>query len=381
MISHSQKGDGGGLDDRQRQATYKSYLKGELKAAAVYEAMAATEKNSERADVFRQLAQSEMRHASRWAEKLGMSPDTPFVATGGVRLRLLKWAAQRFGTHRMVPLLLRGESKEIDTYAQDSEAYDLVKEERGHGRALRGLSSGQGGIKTVRAERGQYNGTSGSLRAAVLGVNDGLVSNFSLVMGVAGGTSDSGIVLLAGVAGLLAGAFSMAAGEYVSVRSQRDMYEHKISMERAEIEMWPEEEEEELALIYQAKGLSQEEAWLIAKRVMADPDIALDTMTREELGLNPSELGSPWGASFSSFGAFVTGALVPILPYIFRADTLVVPLSAALSAGALLTAGGVLAWMTNRNAVWGALRMGIAGGMAAAVTFGVGSLIGTSLSA
>ena len=144
--------------------------------------------------------------------------------------------------------------------------------------------------------------------------------------------------------------------------------------------MWPEEEEEELALIYQAKGLSQEEAKIIAKRMMADPEIALDTMAREELGLNPSELGSPWGASISSFVAFVAGALVPIIPYIFGADALAVPLSAGLSAGALLTVGGALAWMTDRSAVWGALRMVIAGGAAATVTFGVGSLIGTSLS-
>ena len=228
--------------------------------------------------------------------------------------------------------------------------------------------------------RGHYSGTSGSLRAAVLGVNDGLVSNFSLVMGVAGGTSNPDIVLLAGVAGLLAGAFSMAAGEYVSMRSQRDVYEHQINLERTEIEMWPEEEEEELFLIYQAKGLSKKEAEIIAKRLIADPEIALDTMAREELGLNPSELGSPWGASFSSFAAFVTGALIPIIPYVVGATDLAIPLSAVLSAGALLTVGGALAWMTNRSAIWGALRMALAGGAAATVTFGVGSLIGISLS-
>jgi len=228
--------------------------------------------------------------------------------------------------------------------------------------------------------RGHYSGTSGSLRAAVLGVNDGLVSNFSLVMGVAGGTSNPDIVLLAGVAGLLAGAFSMAAGEYVSMRSQRDVYEHQINLKRTEIEMWPEEEEEELFLIYQAKGLSKKEAEIIAKRLIADPEIALDTMAREELGLNPSELGSPWGASFSSFAAFVTGALIPIIPYVVGATDLAIPLSAVLSAGALLTVGGALAWMTNRSAIWGALRMALAGGAAATVTFGVGSLIGISLS-
>ncbi|MDA0988178.1 MAG: VIT1/CCC1 transporter family protein [Chloroflexi bacterium] len=368
------------MNDRHRNATYKEYLKGELQAAAVYEAMADAEADSERAGVFRQLVQAEMRHASRWAEKLGMDTATLVPASSGIRLRFLRWAARRFGTNRMVPLLLRGEAKDISTYSLDPEAHDLAKEEREHGRTLRNLSNGQDSTETIRVERGHFSGTSGSLRAAVLGVNDGLVSNFSLVMGVAGGTGDTNIVLLAGVAGLLAGAFSMAAGEYVSMRSQRDVYEHQISLEKAEIEMWPEEEEEELALIYQAKGLSKEEAETIAKRVMSDPKVALDTMAREELGLNPSELGSPWGASLSSFAAFVTGALVPIIPYLFGATGLAIPISAVLSAGALLTVGGVLAWMTDRSVASGALRMVIAGSAAATVTFAVGSLIGTSLS-
>ncbi|MQF48449.1 hypothetical protein FIM08_00875 [SAR202 cluster bacterium AC-647-N09_OGT_505m] len=368
------------MDDRQRNATYKSYLKGELETAGLYEAMADTEGNSERADVFRQLAHAEMRHASMWAEKLGIDPDTLVPTRGGVRLHLLKWAAQRFGTHRMIPLILRGTSKDFSAYTLDPEAHDMAKEQRTHDHTLRGLSSGQDHSESIRARKGHYSGTSGSLRAAVLGVNDGLVSNFSLVMGVAGGTSNQDIVLLAGVAGLLAGAFSMAAGEYVSMRSQRDVYEHQISREMAEIEMWPEEEEKKLSLIYQAKGLSPMEARLIAKRFMADPEIALDTIAREELGLNPSELGSPWGASFSSFGAFVIGALVPILPYLLGAGTLAILLSAILSAGALVIVGGTLSWMTDRSPTWGAIRMALAGGTAAAVTFGVGNLIGTSLS-
>ena len=227
---------------------------------------------------------------------------------------------------------------------------------------------------------GHYNATSGNLRAAVLGINDGLVSNFSLVMGVAGGVSDTGIVLLAGIAGLLAGAFSMAAGEYVSMRSQRDVYEYQIDLERTEIEIRPKEEEEKLAQIYQAKGLSRDEASTIAKRMMLDPEIVLDTITREELGLNPTELGSPLGASFSSFIAFVAGALVPIVPYIFDADTNAVILSAILSAVALLSVGATLSWMTNKSAIRGALRMVLAGGAAATVTFAVGSLIGISIS-
>ena len=139
-------------------------------------------------------------------------------------------------------------------------------------------------------------------------MNDGLVSNFSLVMGVAGGTGNHEFVLLAGIAGLLAGAFSMAAGEYISMRSQRDTYEHRIRVEKAELEEWPEEEEEELVLIYRAKGLPEAEAQSVAKRIMSRPDVALETMAREELGLDPSQLGAPWGAAISSFLAFVAGA-------------------------------------------------------------------------
>ena len=193
-------------------------------------------------------------------------------------------------------------------------------------------------------------------------------------------TGNADIVLLAGVAGLLAGAFSMAAGEYVSVRSQREIYENEIRKERIELQEWPEEEEEELVLIYRAKGLSQEEARQVAKRLMADPEVALDTMAREEMGLNPSQLGSPWGASLSSFVAFVVGAIFPILPYIFNAGNLAFSLSAFLSAGALVAVGGLLALVSGRNVAWGALRMLLVGGSAAAVTFGVGSFIGVSVS-
>ena len=172
----------------------------------------------------------------------------------------------------------------------------------------------------------------------------------------------------------------MAAGKYVSMRSQRDIYEHELTRERLELQLWPEEEQEELEHIYRAKGLSPEESRLVATRLMADPDVALDTMAREELGLDPTQLGSPWGASISSFVAFVAGAIVPILPYIFKAGGLAFSLSAVLSAAALASVGGLMATMSGRNPAWGSLRMLLAGGAAAAVTFGVGRLVGVSLS-
>ena len=368
------------MDERRRISKYRMYLAGELEAAATYQTMADVEKDSHRAEVFRRLVEAEMRHAARWAQELGIDPATLAPAGAGLRLWTLKLVARLLGTRRILPVLLRGEAKDIQAYSMDPEARDIAREERRHSRTLRDLAGEQERVVAVHAEGGSYGGGSGSLRAAVLGVNDGLVSNFSLVMGVAGGTGDADIVLIAGVAGLLAGAFSMAAGEYVSMRSQRDLYEHQIRMERVEIEAWPEEEEEELFLIYQAKGLSEEEARRIARNVIADPEVAVDTMAREELGLDTSQLGSPWGASFSSFAAFLGGATVPILPYLFGAGELAFSLSALLSAGALLGVGALLAWVTTRSTAWGALRMLLAGGSAAAVTFGVGSLIGVSLS-
>ena len=365
--------------DKDSRARYRRYLKSELEAAATYGALAQVERDAGRADVFERLAQAEMRHASRWAERLGMDPSKLAPAGPRGKLGLLRLAARVAGTSRMVPWLLRGEARDIATYAADPEARDIAREERHHGRMLRALTDGSDGLAVMRAERAHPFGDGGSLRAAVLGVNDGLVSNFSLVMGVAGGTSNADFVLLAGVAGLLAGAFSMAAGEYVSMRSQRDLYEYQIGVEEAELKEWPEEEEAELVLIYQAKGLSQAESQLIAERIMSRPQVALDTMAREELGLDPAQLGSPWGAAFSSFFAFVAGAIVPILPYIFDAGSLAFILSAALSAGALVVVGGTLARVSAKSAVWGATRMLLAGGAAAAITFGVGHLIGVSV--
>ncbi len=364
--------------NNDRKARYKEFLKGELEAAAMYKSMAETERDSKRAEVFDRLAQAEMRHASRWAEKLGVDPGELRPARHDFKIRMYRLATRFFGTARVVPWLVRGEAKDIAAYSDDPEARDLVVEERRHARVLREMANGDP-LAALRSERGQVWGDGGSLRAAVLGGNDGLVSNFSLVMGVAGGTSEPDIILLAGVAGLLAGAFSMAAGEYISMRSQRDVYEHRIRLEEAEIEEWPEEEHEELVLIYQAKGFSEEDAEGIAKQIMTRPHVALETMAREELGLDPGQLGSPWGAALSSFIAFVAGAIVPIIPYLLGAGGLAFSLSAGLSAGALVLVGSVLAAMTGKSIAWGGLRMILAGGVAASITFGVGRLIGVTI--
>jgi VIT1/CCC1 family predicted Fe2+/Mn2+ transporter len=227
--------------------------------------------------------------------------------------------------------------------------------------------------------RHQGMGSSGSLRAAVFGINDGLVSNASLIMGVAGATSQSGTILLAGVAGLLAGAFSMAAGEYLSMRSQREMFEYQIGLERAELDQYPQEEAAELALIFQHKGMSGDEAKALAAKLIADPDRALDTLAREELGLNPDELGSPWGAAWSSFMAFTLGALVPVLPYLITTGQPAFWGAIALTMLALFGVGATLSLFTGRNALLGGLRMLGIGTAAGVATFVIGKALGVSL--
>lgn len=228
-------------------------------------------------------------------------------------------------------------------------------------------------------EHNRNGAQSGTLRAAVFGVNDGLVSNLSLVMGIAGANVDSKFVLLAGLAGLLAGAFSMGAGEYVSMLVQREVFEKLIETEKLEQLTLPEEERKELQDIYERKGIPREEAIKLSETIMSDKKLALETHIREELGLNPDELGSPSGAAISSFLAFVGGAVIPVLPYIFLNGMKAFILSIILSGCGLLTVGAALSFVTGRGWFYSSLRMLFIGGSAAAVTYLVGYLFGVSI--
>ena len=214
---------------------------------------------------------------------------------------------------------------------------------------------------------------SGTLRAGVFGVNDGLVSNTCLVMGVAGAAAEPSVLILTGVAGLLAGAFSMAAGEFISMLSQKEMFEHQIAQERDELERYPREEAEELALIYAARGLPLTQARDVATKMIANPEKALDTLAREELGLNPDDLGSPAGAAISSFIAFSIGASLPLIPFLLGL-TPGVPIAAASSGAALFVVGAMLSLFSGRSAVLGGLRMLAIGSVAAAAPYFIGSL-------
>ena len=218
-----------------------------------------------------------------------------------------------------------------------------------------------------------------TLRAAVFGANDGLVSNLSLVMGVAGAVSDNSLIVLAGIAGLLAGAFSMAAGEYISMQSQRELFERQIAIEREEMRVMPEEELAELAAIYRAKGLPAADAQRVAENLMKDPAKALDTKVREELGLDPDELGSPFGAAWSSFVAFAMGAVVPLLPFLLGNGLPALVAALGLSFAALFTVGALVSLVTGRGMIFSGLRQVAIGAIAAAVTYAVGTLIGANL--
>ncbi len=364
--------------DLQRYA--ENYLK-EQDGIALYRAMASAEKDSDRAGIFEKLARAEERHAHRWANLLRANGAIVPAYKPGSRVRLLGWFSRRFGTQHVLPVVSGLELRDQDAYAGQAEAVGMSAEERGHSRTLRvmHLHAETQPASILNADRWHRTGYGGSLRAAVFGANDGLISNFSLVMGVSGANVEPRFILLTGVAGLLAGAFSMAAGEYVSVRSQRELYEEQIALEQQELEMSPAEEKEELALIYQAKGIPPQQAEELADRILSNPETAIDTLAREELGLDPASLGSPWAAAFSSFVAFAVGAAIPVIPFFLMSGASAFFLSAGVCGLALFTVGAFISVFTGRSVIVSGLRMLGIGAMAASVTYAIGRLLGVSV--
>lgn len=368
---------------RERLREVRDMLRGEREAATLYRRLADVE-TGERREVFLELADIEDRHAAHWEERLRLwGASIPSPRSAGLRTRAIGLAARRLSTDRVLPLIERAERADAGKYDADPDApTSMAADERSHARRLAHLADGRPTPQQSIARReGWHRGDrSGALRAGVFGVSDGLVSNTSLVMGFAGSGSSRSAILLAGVAGLLAGSFSMAAGEYVSVSSQREMYEREIALEARELEEKPEEERDELALLYRAKGLSREEARSVADTIMQDKEAALDTLAREELGLDPDELGSPWAAAASSLFAFAVGALVVVLPYLVGGGTAALVAAVVLSLLAMVVVGASLGAMNGRAPLRSAVRQVVVGTLAAVITFGVGRLIGVSVS-
>ena len=357
----------------------------EIDGAALYLALAESEKQPQMAQVYKKLAASEEKHAAAWEKKLS-ALDVKFPARRpSQRARILIWLAKRFGPQFVLPTIAGNEKADSNAYdgQPESEAHEFSRDEKSHARMLSMASNGSGGLPggSVAQMEGRHRGGGGNaLRAAVLGANDGLVSILSLVMGVAGATNDNGAVLIAGMAGLLAGAGSMALGEWLSVQSSRELYENQIKIEAEEIANSPEEEQEELALIYQSKGLPEDRARELAAHMMADKDSILDTLAREELGIDPEELGgSAYEAAFTSFFLFAVGAVFPIFPFFFWSGSFAIYMSMAISGVGLFIIGAAITLMTGRGILFSGTRQVLVGLIAAALTYGIGRLIGVSL--
>lgn len=366
---------------------FLDYLAAERGAGRMYRALADLT-DGERRDALLELAAIEDRHAEHWIGVLrqhGMAvpPDDGVLPPDDERLLS---RARQLSLDAVLPELETAERDAQTVYDAEPEAAPgMADDERTHERVLRGLRPKAGptmtDVRTAlnRSEPWHRTDKSGSMRAAVFGVSDGLVSNTALVMGFAGSGISSGTVLFAGLAGLLAGAFSMGAGEFVSVSSQVDLFRREISIEAAELREKPLEEQRELELIYRAKGLDRDTARKTAAKIMSNPDSALDTLAREELGLDPGSLGSPVKVAASSFISFAVGAAVPVVPYILASGTGALIAAVALAVIALIVVGATVGRLSGLSMLKSAARQVFVGGGAAAVTYVLGRLVGVGL--
>jgi len=373
-------------DDRKRSL---ANLKLERDAIWLYDHLAQVERDPERAAVFERICGNERRHASIWATRLTeLGASVPAPSAPRARIRFIVFLARWLGTDRVSELVRALEGDEEAAYAgqQTPETESIAADERQHAAFWDEITGNNrlarhSGVRRGLSEEALHRGgRSGTLRAAVFGANDGLVSNLALIMGIAGAEADNRLIVLGGIAGLLAGAFSMAAGEYISMQSQREMFENQISIEREEMRVMPDVEEDELTQIYVSKGVPEADAKRIASGLMADPKKALDTKVREELGLDPTELGSAPGAAIYSFITFGVGAAVPLLPFLLGRGQTAFVAAIVLALLALFVVGAAVSIVTGRNMLFSGIRQVAIGAAAAAVTYAVGTVIGTTVS-
>ncbi|MFA6504669.1 MAG: VIT1/CCC1 transporter family protein [Treponemataceae bacterium] len=363
---------------------YNENLKAEREASLLYRRMAESESNKDLSAIYIRLAETEERHVATWEGKLREAGVEPPTFKPGLKTRLFGWMAKKYGPASMVGMIAAIESRAAGGYDDQPEAkaVGMNNEERSHARVFNYLAKntgGMGGSDVARVE-GRHKSGGNALRAGVLGANDGLVSVFCLVMGVAGAGVAQREILITGAAGLLAGALSMALGEWLSVQSSRELYLHQLEVEERELSEVPEEEKEELALIYQAKGLDEATARHLADKLLSDKSTALDTLAREELAIDPDELGgSAWEAAITSFFLFAVGAIIPVLPYFFWTGMTGVFISSAFAAAGLFGLGAASSLMTGKSWLFAGSRMVLFGMAAAAITYGIGHLIGVSV--
>jgi VIT1/CCC1 family predicted Fe2+/Mn2+ transporter len=357
----------------------------EIDSAAQYRAMAESEEREAIADIYRRLGAIEEKHAGFWEQRLRAAGRDPGPRRPSFRARVLVWIARRFGAGLILPTIATGEYAQRNDYLAHPETRGtrMTEEERMHARVLGNVLARSKGIEGGALARieGRHRTVGGNaLRAAVLGANDGLCSNLSLVMGVAGATVDHQIVLLSGLAGLLAGALSMALGEWVSVTSARELAERELRIEKAEIEENPVEEREELQLIYESKGLGRDEAAELSEALMKDEKAALDALSREELGIDPQELGgSPWTAALTSLFLFGFGAVIPVAPFLFVTGASAPLVSIAAGGCGLFAVGAAISLFTGRSMWRSGARQLLLGFAAAGLTFAIGRAIGVAV--
>jgi len=352
----------------------------------LYTTLSHVEKNPSLAKVYAKLAAAESRHSKFWERKIIEAGGVVPAGKPSPRSRILSFLAKRFGAGFVLPIVTTLEHADRDSYDAQPEAKgtSLPQDERSHARVIRAIMQGskkglEGGVLARLEGRHRVIGGN-ALRAAVLGANDGLVSNLSLIMGVAGASLSNQTILITGFAGLLAGACSMAMGEWISVQSSRELYMRQMEVEAEELEATPEDEEEELRLIYEAKGIPKVEAEKLAAAIIKDHAGALKTLSREELGIDPDTLGgSAWGASLTSFVLFAAGAIVPLVPFILFDGTAAVTVSFCLSAAALFLVGGLITLFTGREVIYSGTRQLLIGLAAAGVTYGIGRMIGVAI--
>lgn len=373
------------MNDTQSRSRYRANLQGEVDSAALYRTLADAEKDPRIQSVYRRLAAIEESHAEFWRKRMRAAGQAAPNLKPDLRSRILGFLARRFGPAFVLPTintLEQIDSGQYDTQP-DAVAGGLPQDERSHARIIEALAAPRGGMSGSALARleGRHRGLGGNaLRAAVLGANDGLVSNLSLVMGVAGAALSAHAILVTGLAGLLAGACSMALGEWLSVNTARESNQRQIATEAQELEEVPEEEKEELALIYQSKGLPEGQAHALAEQLISNKETALDTLTREELGIDPEELGgSPWTAGGTSFALFSAGAIFPVAPFFFASGLAAVAGALAASGFALFAIGAATSLFTGRGVLFSGLRQMVVGFAAAGVTYGIGHLIGVAV--
>ncbi len=365
-------------------ARFLRALEDERNSAAMYRMMAEAEKIPHVAGVYRHLAETEERHIALFEQKLRDAGAEVPAARIAIRTRILGWIARRFGVEMVLPSLAATEDNAASLYKKYDDMAALAPSERSHALFFQQIgaqsANGMEGSALAQLEGRHRSAGGNALRAAVLGANDGLVSNLSLVMGVAGADLSGHGILITGLAGLLAGASSMALGEWISVQSSRELYQKQIATEKEEIDTMPDEEIAELTLIYQARGLEEGEAHHVAKQIMANKATALDALVRDELGVDPHELGgSAWEAAITSFLLFALGASLPVSVFFFLSGSEAVIASLIISSVGLFLLGAAITLFTGKPVLTSGLRMVVISLAAAAVTYTVGHFVGAQL--